>query len=495
MGRLKMNKLKVLLNQNIPSGGLLKNAVTLISGTGFAQVLLLVISPILTRLYTPEAFGTYTIYISILAVVGVISCLRYELAIVLPARDKNAANVLVISIFICIFLSIISLFIIAFFNKPLASFYDIQGLQLWLWLLPLGILTTGIFQALNYWNTRKRQFRRLAVRQVTQSTVVAATQLTSGMTLPVQSGGLIIGHIAGQITATGRLLWQTWKDEGKQIISYISIKRILINIVKYKNFPIYSSWSGLLNTASVMMPPLLIGYFFSPTTVGLYSLGHRVLNLPMSLIGNAVAQAFYPHATEAKQKGNLNFVTLGIFKTLISIGLVPILLLTLIAPELFELIFGQDWYEAGEYVRYISPWLFLVFISSPLSNLYLILEKQRLGLIIDLLLFSSRLLVLILGGFYGSALITIALFGIVGAILWIINCITILKLAGIPFYIVFKEIIRGILNAVPYTLFSIIVLVWLDIPEILVLSGLLSGIIFLFVQIKKNKNVLKNRSL
>ncbi|MFC0416160.1 oligosaccharide flippase family protein [Cytobacillus solani] len=300
----------------------------------------------------------------------------------------------------------------------------------------------------------------------------------------MNSGGLILGYIVGQISSTGRLLWRTWKEEGKQIISYISINEMKRNIIKYKNFPLYSLWSGLLNTASVMMPPLLLSYFYTPAVVGYYALGQRVVNLPMNLIGNAVAQAFYPYASEANGKGNLSSVTFVVFKNLISIGLVPILLISLIAPELFVFIFGENWYEAGQYVRWISLWLFVVFIASPLSNLYSVLEMQRIGLFIDFLLFLSRLTVLIIGGLYGNALFTIALFGIVGALIWMVNCIVILKLVGLSFFTIIKEISFELLKAIPFTILTVLSLVILDNSLILILSAILSGLVFLILKIK-----------
>ncbi|MEH7344377.1 oligosaccharide flippase family protein [Bacillus sp. JJ1532] len=477
-----INRLRILLNKKIPTGSLFRNVITLISGTTFAQVLLVLISPILTRLYDPEDFGLFTMFSSILAILAVVSCFRYELAIVLPKKDKDAANILASTVLICFIISMFVLIIIILLREQISILLGASELRIWLFFLPLSLLMTGLYQAFNYWNTRKRQFNRLATQQITQSLVTAATQVSFGLTGKMQAGGLIGGQVAGQVLSTGRLIWKTLGEEGKQIIEYLSFSNMKLNLIKYKNFPLYSLWSGLLNTSSVMMPPLLLGFYFTPTVVGLYSLGHRVLNLPMNLIGSAVAQAFYPHASEAYRNGELGRVTFDVYKNLISIGLVPILLISLIAPELFLFVFGDNWYEAGQYVRWIGLWIFFVFISSPLSNIYLILEKQRLGLIMDFLLFFCRLIVLIIGGLSGDALLTIALFGMIGALLWIINCIFILKLAGISLYIVLKQVIREFLKAIPYTLLPIISMIFFKDSFTLIFSAILSGVFFLIIK-------------
>ncbi|MCQ6264727.1 oligosaccharide flippase family protein [Fictibacillus sp. WQ 8-8] len=484
-----MNKLRIWLDRKIPSGGFLRSVVTLMTGTTFAQLLLVIIAPILTRLYEPEYFGTFTMFSSILAIMAIISCLRYELAIVLPKSEEDAANLLALSFLICSVVSIFSFVLIVFFRGPISVLLGAPELKYLLWFIPISILTLGFFQALNYWNIRGKRFNRLAIRQITQSGVTASTQVSYGTIINAQAGGLIGGQFAGQIAATGWLLWQTWKENGKQILSYLSTRNIRKNIVEYRNFPIYSLWSGLLNTASVMIPPLVLGYFFTPAVVGFYALGQRTINLPMSIVGDAVAQVFFPYATEANRNGNLDSVTLDVFKNLLSIALVPISLISLVAPELFSFVFGENWYEAGQYVRWMSIWLIFVFISSPLSNLYLVMERQRLGLFIDILLFSSRLAVLIIGGIFGDPLFTIALFAVVSAVLWMTNCTLILFLAGLSLYKVLRELVLEILKALPYTGLTFFILFSYDNSFILIMSAILSGIIFILLQYKKIKKI------
>ena len=106
------------------------------------------------------------------------------------------------------------------------------------------------------------------------------------------------------------------------------------------------------------------------------------------------------------------------------LGLLPFALLTLIAPDAFKLVFGNQWVTAGIYIRWLALWIFLVFVSSPLSSIYMVLGKQRLGFFVNLLMLASRVLALILGGM---------LFGVTGLLLWIGNCLLILSMAGVSF--------------------------------------------------------------
>lgn len=483
-----MDKIKTWLNNKLPAGSFIRNVVTLMTGTTFAQALLILIAPILTRLYSPEDFGVFALYTSVLGILAVIACFRYELAIVLPEKDEDAANILALSIIICTSLSLIFFAPVALFKNQLSSLLGAPDLAFWLWFMPLSLLVAGLFQAFNYWSTRRKQFKRLAVRQITQSSVTAVTQISAGATSNIGAAGLIGGHIAGQAVATGRLAGQIWKDEGKQLTSYISKKELKRMLFRYKDFPLYSSWSGILNTASIMMPALLLGYFFTPVVVGFYALGHRVLNTPMSVIGGAVAQVFFPRATEARRIGELDRITFDIFKQLLSIGLVPILLITIVAPELFAIVFGAEWYVAGEYVRWLSLWILFQFISSPISTLYFVLDKQKSLLFFNIVLLSTRMAILVIGGMVGDPLLTIKLLGISGALTYLFLCVYILNMVQISLLKILKYFIKIFIEAIPFVLIPVVTLFINENSLIFVLSAILAGVFFLFIYCIRIRN-------
>jgi len=478
-----IDRLRTALSNKLPEGSFARNVITLMTGTTFAQALTILVAPILTRLYSPEDFGVYALYTSVLGILAVISCGRYELAIVLPEKDEDAANLLVLSILICFGMAALTLLLVALFRTQLANLLGAPELAPWLWFMPLSLIAAGLFQTFNYWSTRRKQFKRLAMRTITQSTVTASTQIGVGtLHSSAGPGGLIGGSIVGQLAATGRLAWQIGRDEGIFIKENCNRSKITKVLQRYKKFPIYDLWSSLLNTASTMLPALLLGYFFTPAVVGYYALGNRVLAMPMGVVGGSIAQVFFPQAAEARRTGELDRLTLEMFKRLLAIGLVPILLITIAAPDLFALIFGARWWTAGEYVRWMSMWLLFVFISSPLSTVYSVMEKQREGLIVNIVMFGSRLIVLVIGGIKGDALYAIALFGVTGAVLWVFNCIYIQHLAGVPIINLVTVIAKQVVYSLPYAVLPIMVCLATSNSLAFVLSAIGSGIIFLIVK-------------
>ncbi|WP_282242893.1 hypothetical protein [Psychrobacillus sp. NEAU-3TGS] len=128
-------------------------------------------------------------------------------------------------------------------------------------------------------------------------------------------------------------------------------------------------------------------------------------------------------------------MTYSSYRNMLFIGLVPISIVFSFGDILFSFVFGDAWAIAGDYARVLSIWLLLVFIASPLSLLFTVMEKEGVGLLFNLAIFISRIVSLLIGAmFFKSALITIILFAVSGIVFWLWNCVYILKLVGISYW-------------------------------------------------------------
>ena len=142
-----------------PKSEFTRNVLTLMTGTTIAQAIPIAISPILTRIYTPEDFGIFALYISIASILSLIATGRYELAIMLPTKDKDAVNIVALSLFISFFVSFIALLIVSIFNTQITSLLGNPDISSWLYFIPLTVLFTGIYQSFNYWSNRKKSIK------------------------------------------------------------------------------------------------------------------------------------------------------------------------------------------------------------------------------------------------------------------------------------------------------------------------------------------------
>jgi len=433
---LKLN-LKSVVNEiklKLPKkGSFIFNVLTLATGTSIAQAIPVVISPLLARVYTPENFGTFALFMSITGILSVIATGRYALAVMLPEKDEESMNILILSILMACGVSLIILIIVFIFNNQITKLLDNQEMSKWLYFVPLTILLIASYQALNYWSIRNKQFKTVSFSKIGKSIARAAISISFGL-LKLGSVGLIIGNLVGQLVATLILGLQVWKNDKnkKKIISKEKIKR---GAKKYKNFPKYSTWSALLNTASVQVPILMLTPFFGSEVVGFYFLSHRVLTMPMSLLGKAVGQTFFQKASENRNdRKRLQYITFEVYKKLVYTGCFPLLIITFFGKEIFSFIFGAQWIIAGKYAQILSIWILLVFIASPLSTLFVVLKKLKQGLIADIILFSSRVASLLIGAMYFKNIeISIIIFGTVSAIIWLGLCLYILRLVDIRY--------------------------------------------------------------
>lgn len=419
------------------------------TGTTFAQVVTILVSPILTRLYGPEAFGISALFGSITGIIGIIVCLRYNFAIILPDNEKEAVNIMGLSLLIALITSGLSAVALFFGGDELLSLLNAPGLAPYLILMPPFIFIGGIFLALNSWNTRTKHFGRLSIARITNSIVTTSVNLGAGFAGFTTGGSLIGATFLGSAASTGVLGVQIWRDDRQTFTSNFSLQYVLAGLKKYKKFPLYDSGSALLNNISWQLPALLFSAFFSPAIVGFYALGWRLLQMPMSLVGTAISQVFFQRAAELEHGDALAPFAERVFEALLVIGLFPMLILTVVGEELFTVIFGQVWAEAGVYVQILSVWAIFWFISSPLSTIYLVKEKLEFGLTFNIIIFLTRLASLVVGGLLASPIIALLLFAGSGILVYGYLCFFILKLCGVNYAWTGKKVISVARRFIP----------------------------------------------
>lgn len=464
------------------------DVLKLVGGTAFAQILAVMASPLITRLYGPEAFGTSALFVSIVGIVGVVACLRFDLAIMLPEKDEDAANLLGLSLSLAIIAGMIMFLACNLSPDLLLSTLNAPVLMGYLWLLPIAIFLAGAFNSLNYWNSRTRQFGRLSIARINASVAAIGTQIGAGFAGHATGGSLIVANILGSMVSTLVLAGQILRDDHRMLFRSIRFKGMKACFFRYRKFPLFDTWSGLLNSLSSQLPIFIFSAFFSPTIVGYYSLGHMVLQLPMTFFGGAVGNVFFQRASEANLKGNLPSLVEITFTRLFMLGLYPILIIFIIGGDIFPFFFGNTWAEAGIYAQILSPWILFVFVASPIATVFAILERQETFLMINMSLFISRAVTLSLGGFIGNARYALILYSISGLLLWIYICLWIFNRLRIPLSLILKKTSFYLYMCLPIVLLLIIGKYFLNLaPFLLIILSASGALIYYFYNIKNDK--------
>jgi len=399
-----------MINNLKPKSEFSRNVLTLMTGTTIAQAIPIAISPILTRIYTPKDFGMFALYMSVASILSVVATGRYELAIMLPKKDEDAINIVVLSIIISFLVSFIALLIVFFFNAQITTLLGNSQISSWLYFIPVTVLLTGIYQSFNYWSNRKKQYKRLATSRVLQSGTTATTNLSMGFG-GFGSSGLILGGVLGQGLVTAVLGKVVWREEKYRLKELKRLKMFAL-IKKYKKLPIFNLPNALIDGFRLSGISILIAKIFTVATLGQFSLAWKMLQAPISLISSSLSQVFFQKISSAK-KSDLDAIVKRFLIKSILIALPIFMIIYFYAVDIFMVVFGEKWRLAGEIASILSPWLFLNFITAPMANLFIVLNRQEIVLIASIfyMLVPVSILFILneLGFIYVLELITLAM--------------------------------------------------------------------------------------
>jgi teichuronic acid exporter len=362
------------MNSLTKKGDFVKNAIILISGTGVAQAIPLIFSPILTRIFSPIDFGRLAFFMALCAILSIMSTGLYELSIMEPRKNNSAFNILVLVIGMSFIISILILLFLIFFGSFVGHLLNSPVQYEYLLLIPIGIFFTGSFQGLNYWLNRRKQYKVINFSRVMQSVVTVVVSIVLGY-LGLKSYGLIIGFIAGCIVSTIPLVFILFKKR-----SLISKSAVTYSLKKYIEYPKFMMPSSILNTTASQTPIFFINKFFSPAVVGDYSFASRILTAPIGIISGAIGQIYFQKVSEISRRGTSNIfdVLKRTAKTLSGISIIIFLPFFFFGEEIFKFVFGINWANAGKYVEIISIGAFIKFVVSPLSTVFFSTNNLRI---------------------------------------------------------------------------------------------------------------------
>lgn len=405
------------LTKTLTRSKFFKDVATLMSGTAIAQMIGLLLMPIISRIYTPEDFGVFGSFIALTGIFSVGVTLQYQQALMLPPCEKDGFGLFLASVACALFFSLLITIAALFLNKlPFGAPVFISAS----WLPPaLGMATfvNASYKSVLGWSTRKKAFRYNAVSRISRSLGVFSLQLSGGL-LHLGSLGLIGGNTLGEAFSTF-FLWKTViaKDWSKYRKGFRTTDFLKL-AWEYRDFPFFSTPQNILNAVSQGIPILLLGYYFGAGIAGAYAFGNRILQVPMNFILEALRQVLFQRASEASHRRENLFriyyrATVGLF----GFAVIPMILGFMFSPWLFSIVFGQSWYTAGEYARWLILWVGIMFCNAPSVIFARVIRKQKFLLFFSIVVLLARVVVLFIGGTFYGPLQTIILFSSTGGVL------------------------------------------------------------------------------
>jgi lipopolysaccharide exporter len=407
-----------------------RNVATLASGSLVAQAFGVVSILVLPRLYNDIEFGLFGFFVASIAVTVVLINGGYEHAIMLPNEEERAFRLVLLSFWITVAGTVLILMIALFLGEWILTFGDVIELYGWHLLIPFGLLLEGFTQPIRTWLNRQRYYRALSWAKVARSGVLVLVSAGLGW-LEWSFEGLILGYIAGQLA--GLLVMSGYFAKSHTFSLVLNIRDLQEEGRGYGDFPRFAIFSAWLNTASKHLPFYMLIPLFDAGVAGQFNQADRVLMLPAVLISMSIGNVFYEAAAKAKQEGEVALakVTYQTFIRLLVLAMPFLLVIMLWGPALFAWVLGEEWTTAGEYARWLMPWLFMVFMASPLSYLIDIQRKLKEFLYFNIALFIVRFLALYLGGLYFSAEETMMIYGLSGMVMVGLQLLYLLYIGGV----------------------------------------------------------------
>lgn len=406
----------------LPKGSFRNDFATLTMGRVVGQIIPVIITPVLTRMYTPEDFGVFAIFIALVTMISLISTGRYNLAITLPKELKKATELLLICLIGVISVSLFSFLMFFTFQGSLLDLLALQEEILLIFFVPLGILIVASIESVYYWLLRKREYYFLSKNFIIQTTVINLLKL--GFAFFYWGWlGLVLAYILGTLLSlmllVGRFLR---KSNFFAFIKEVNVKDLLEVAKEYKKFPLFSMPADGINSFARELPNMLLNSLFGTDIAGFYSLTQRILRLPITFIASAMTDVYRERASaDFREKGDCRKIFLATLKYLTLFSIIPFILIFLFAPALTPIILGEQWTEVGNYIRILTPLFFFKFIASPLSSTLYINQKQKYFLLCQIGFLLCTIGSFYVGGVIGDEYTALLIFSLSYAVMYIIS--------------------------------------------------------------------------
>lgn len=475
--------------KNIKSKCIINHFLSLFVGNCSGQLIIILSSPLLSRLYSPADFGLLELIISIFSIISVVTNLKLENAIVTQKTNVEANYVFSLCFYVNLLIFLLGMLILGVCNFFEYSLFK-KILGDWWWAPPLLGWFSGMQQAIQMYFIRQKKYNIISIFLFLQGLGLVSLQLLYGHLMAYTAPALVLGYIINNGIICFMLFLFFLKSENFEI--KIQLRRFFFKISECKNFIFYTVPTSLLGAVSQRSFFLILGAFFTDSDVGFAGLAIRVIYTPLSLITRSMGQVFFGLFSEKKDDVEfVNTITQLIQWKIISISLcIPIVLN---APTLFEFCFGSQWKEAGYYAMLISPAAFMLFLTAWLDRTYDVVSLQKRGLSLELAYNATLVSGLLTVSYcFDSPLYLVGFYGVFTAIYNIVWLVLTMKVIGISYKNAFKNILFLIICISLSFLLYVFINLYINIYSTILLYYLfMSMLLILLTYTLRYKNLIK----
>lgn len=368
---------------------LLSGILSMLWGTGFSFAITLATAPIITRLYDPSSYGSFGLFMSIASIIGSVSCLQYNKAIVISEKDEDVINTAALCFFTTTGWVILIILAIALVNSQIDRLIDSTHYSSWLPFIPLIAMGNGISFISRGLLIKNGDFNTISIGVIIETVMSRATAIGYPLFSSAGPMGLVLATVFGLVFRGCFYIKRTLNYVFDKI-KMVSLRGAWEVAVRHKKFPIYMNTSGLVFMLNEAIPIWLLSRNYTMEHVGCYALVHRLLLVPNRVIAEAISQPFFQQlSTVVHDREKARRLTMGALKRLTPLSVLLYGVIALTSKELFPIVFGSQWQLAGEAACMLALYMCVKFITKSISMIFSVYNLQNIELILQLLMLCA----------------------------------------------------------------------------------------------------------
>jgi O-antigen/teichoic acid export membrane protein len=400
--------------RRLGSSRFVRNVAAVVTGVAAAQAISLAFTPLLTRLYGPEAFGAAAAFIAVLNISTPLSTLGFASAIVMPADEEGAMAVARLSLVCAAIVAVLVLAFVWALQRELATWTGLEAHPGFLYLLPMWLMLAAVLAVANQVAIREGLFKAKAGAYVASTLLMNIIKLAGGFLAP--SGLVLIAVTLGGTALNGAMLLARVPKQGAfQIAQWLGTAGVWRAAREQRDFVVYRLPQNLINTASLGLPVILLTGLFGAATAGQYSIATLILGAPIVLLGQSFTEVFFPKITDTirNDPSAAGHVLRRATSVMTVLAVIPFGFVAVAGDVIFPFVLGSQWVRAGEFSQWVAIWMASVLATRPAVAAMPVLRLQGTLLVYEVIVSVARVLSLYVGARTGNDLVAVAAFAMV----------------------------------------------------------------------------------
>ncbi|MDD1782372.1 oligosaccharide flippase family protein [Enterovibrio sp. ZSDZ35] len=370
---------------------LIRSIMTLATGSIAASIVMAISIPVLSRFFSPEEFGVFGVYLSIVGLISLFASANIESALMLTSRKNERAIILKTCTIITIASSIVTTLALSIFSNQAKIYFGTESIIPILLVIP-GVIAFCGHKLITINANSNKEYGYVSKATFYRSVSIVVCQLALSFVL-AGTYGLILGSILSYVLYIQYFCFNSnFKRDFKS--SKITSKKAKYILQKYRRTYIHLFPQSLLNYASQQLPYLIFPLYYSTSVIGGLFIAQRLLKMPAGILTMALRNVFYPYFREQNSEG-IYHTYIKLTSGLFFVGFPICIIMYYYISDLVVLVLGDNWREAGEYSKYMLFWVFMSIVNVATTPALTIISENKLLLKFEIIDFTIKTVILL----------------------------------------------------------------------------------------------------